>query len=1246
MQREVTVKPDNDISRDCRGRDDNDRDGSDRDDANQLCTSDCWPIFESYFELQGCVRHHLQSCNSFFEHRAQNVISEQPDVEITLEPPEDPVEAAKFVPTTYIMQYNQLHLRKPFTKEADGTETLLLPRDARLRSLTYAVSCYVDITLLKITNRNTEHEQRERRDAPRVYFGNIPVMVRSSYCHLGDATKQEACEAGECEYDQGGYYIINGLEKIFVGQEKLPDNEVYVYAKTKPPYTYAAQIRSIGAHTGRSSASAMLIGLMRNNKKMQVQMPQVRQPIPLYVMFCALGVTERDDIEQLLLCGGSRNDGEMLRALQPTLQEAHLVRQQEVALDYIGKRAAIVSPTRDKRIESARQILGRELLPHLGGADVTLEKACFLGRMARKLLLCALQRVPVDDRDNYGSKRVELAGPLLESLFKQILRQMTDEIRKSVYSSVAKRKPVLFALAVKPTILTNKMRYSFATGNWGMQRPGAAGVRTGVTQSLSRQSLATTLSHSRRIDQQIARDGKVATPRLLHSTQFGSCCPSETPEGSPCGLVKNFSIVAGVTTLSRNVAGIAELLDEFGIAPLLTEQRDRQQRVRQSIVSLANTKVLLDCRWVGTTTEPRKLVEFLRHCRRTQRILTQQTAVVYVPIEDEIRISVDSGRVMRPLYIVDPATRRLKLTKATLSRMTAESPQQLWANLCSRGFIEYVDVQEQRNTLIAMFAEDVVKLGDKIDYTHCELHPATMLGVTASLIPFPDHNQSPRNTYEAAMSKQSMSIPMTNYQKRLDTAAYCLNYPQQPLVQTHFSRLLNFNELPSGVVCIVAIICMPGENEEDALVMNLSSVQRGLFRSTSYRTYQDRERADTKPPSARKRPHPDSAQAQAQLQAAAEATADTKRPPVYKREQFERPDANECVGAHNRDYSHLDSDGLAVPGLLVSARHVIVGKTAPMPKQAAAAATAATTTTTTGAQNQKQQQTRIKRDCSTTLRANEHDARIDCVMLTDAPDGTRMAKVRTRIERVPQIGDKFSSMHGQKGTVGSMRRHEDMPWTTSGIVPDIVINAHCMPSRMTIGQLIEMLMGKAAAMLGEIGDGTPFSSLTVEQIENVVHSCGMQRHGNEVMYSGASGEQLEAQIFMGPTFYQRLNHLSAVKVHGRAHGPKTALTRQPVEGRGRDGGLRFGEMERDCAVAYGAAAFTNDRLQTCSDQFQAPVCRRCGLFAIDDAQSGELFCKRCNDTDSVERVNMPYAHKLLAQELTAMGIAPRAVLPK
>ena len=1181
--------------------------------AEQLTTEDGWPIFDNYFSTVGFVHHHIASYDSFLEYRAQRVIAEQPRVEITLEAPED---GSAFTPTTYCVQYNQLHIRPPIIKEADGSETLLMPAEARLRSMTYAVSLYVDVTLIKIANRGTPQETIEQHDAPQIFFGQVPVMVRSRWCNLNGKTLQERIEAGECEYDEGGYFIINGLEKVFVGQEALPCNQVYVYGKNKvSPWSHISQVRSLGEHSGRSSASAAIIGLQRANGKLQLQMPQIRQPIPLYIVFCALGITERADVEQLLLSGGA-DDEQLKRFFKPTLLESHMVRQRAVALDYIGKRAAIVAPTLEKRIETARQTLARELLPHLGGDDAALVKACFLGRMARKLGLVALGRSKVDDRDSFGAKRVDLAGTLLESLFKQIMRQMSEEIRKGVMSSVSKGKPVLFACMVKANILTNKMRYSFATGNWGMQRTGD-GVKTGVTQPLLRQSLSSMLSHMRRLDQQLPREGKVAQPRLLHTTQWGNCCAAETPEGQACGLVKNLTIISNITPHANNATGVIDLLLEMGMQPLIDAQR---------VVSLDNCKVVLDGHWIGTTSAPQQLVDFLRHCRRTRRIIALQTSIVFVKEENEINVAIDAGRVVRPLYIVDAQTRRLRLTKPILGAMMRKSPTTLWQDLVAGGYIEYLDVQEQRNAQIAMFPEDVVANGDRVAYTHCELHPATLLGVSASMIPFPDHNQSPRNMYQSAMGKQAMSVASTNALERLDTSAHMLHYPQQPLVQTHFSRNAHFNELPSGAVCIVAILTQPGCNEEDSTVFNQGSVDRGLFRSTFYRTYQERERVDSKPAKNAAATAASASVSNAGCQDIAYAMPAS----LQKHEKFGKPADGECVNAHNRNYEHLDTDGLAVPGTFCKGRDVIIGKTAPMPVNKDAAAG-------------PHQPTR--RDCSTMLRANE-DSRVDRVMISDGQDGARLAKVRTRRECVPQVGDKFSSMHGQKGTMGAMRAQEDMPWCASGLVPDIIINPHAVPSRMTAGMLVEMLLGKTAALNGKIGDGTPFSGLTVEQIGDVLHSHGMQRHGSEVMYSGQTGEQLEAMIFIGPCFYQRLKHLSADKIHGRGLGPRTALTHQPVEGRGKDGGLRYGEMERDAGIAHGAAEFTMDRLQYCSDACEMPICSNCGLIGIADATIGQRRCKRCDRNDTVEIARMPYAHKLLTQELMSVGICVRSVLKK
>ncbi|GAU39722.1 hypothetical protein TSUD_144880, partial [Trifolium subterraneum] len=511
-----------------------------------------------------------------------------------------------------------------------------------------------------------------------------------------------------------------------------------------------------------------------------------------------------------------------------------------------------------------------------------------------------------------------------------------------------------------------------------------------------------------------------------------------------------------------------------------------------------------------------------------------------------------------------------------------------WSDLVSKGLIEYIDTEEEETTMISMTINDIAQARLNPEeaysdtYTHCEIHPSLILGVCASIIPFPDHNQSPRNTYQSAMGKQAMGIYVTNYQLRMDTLAYVLYYPQKPLIITRAMEHLHFGQLPAGINAIVAIACYSGYNQEDSVIMNQSSIDRGFFRSLSYRSYSDEE----------------------------------KKMGTLVKEDFGRPNRATTMGMRHGSYDKLDDDGLAPPGTRVAGDDVIIGKTTPLSQE--------------DAQGQAAHYSR--RDHSKSLRHSE-TGMVDQVLLTTNADGLRFVKVRVRSVRIPQVGDKFSSRHGQKGTVGMTYTQEDMPWTVEGITPDIIVNPHAIPSRMTIGQLIECIMGKVAAHMGKEGDATPFTEVTVDNISKSLHKCGYQMRGFETMYNGHTGRRLSAMIFLGPTYYQRLKHMVDDKIHSRGRGPVQILTRQPAEGRSRDGGLRFGEMERDCMIAHGAAHFMKERLFDQSDAYRVHVCEHCGLIAIANLKKSSFECRGCKNTTDIVQVYIPYACKLLFQEL-------------
>ncbi|CAA0816195.1 DNA-directed RNA polymerase II subunit 2 [Striga hermonthica] len=1165
----------------------------DEDESDEITQEDAWTVISSYFEEKGLVRQQLDSFDEFIQNTMQEIVDDSANIEIRPEAQHNPGRSSDSVETVYRISFGQIYLSKPMMTESDGETNTLYPKAARLRNLTYSSPLYVDVIKRVVKKGYDCEEVMETQEFPKVFIGKVPIMLRSSYCSLFSLSEKDLMEIGECPYDQGGYFIINGSEKVLIAQEKMSTNHVYVFKKRQPnKYAYVAEVRSIAESQNKPPSGMFVRMLSRPGAKggssgqyIRATLPYIRTEIPIIIVFRALGLqADKDILERICY---DFNDVQMLELLRPSLEEAFVIQNQQVALDYIGKRGSTVGVTRDKRIKYAKEILQREMLPHVSTEEnCESKKAYYFGYVIHRLLICALGRRPEDDRDHYANKRLDLAGPLLGGLFRMLFRKLTRDVGSYVQKCVDTGKDVNLQFAIKAKTVTSGLKYSLATGNWG--QANAAGTRAGVSQVLNRLTYASTLSHLRRLNSPIGREGKLAKPRQLHNSHWGMMCPAETPEGQACGLVKNLALMVYITVGSA-ANPILEFLEEW--------TTESFEEISPAVIP-QSTKVFVNGTWIGIHRNPELLVRTLRQLRRRVDVNTEVGIIRDIRLK-ELRLYTDYGRCSRPLFIVEKQKLLIKKNDILALQQRESLEEYGWHDLIRKGFIEYVDTEEEETTMISMTINDLMNSRRNPDdaysetFTHCEIHPSLILGVCASIIPFPDHNQSPRNTYQSAMGKQAMGIYVTNYQLRMDTLAYVLYYPQKPLVTTRAMEHLHFRQLPAGINAIVAIACYSGYNQEDSVIMNQSSIDRGFFRSLFFRSYRDEE----------------------------------KKMGTLVKEDFGRPSRESTLGMRHGSYDKLDDDGFAPPGTRVSGEDVIIGKTSPLPQEEAQGKSARFTS----------------KDHSTSLRHSETGI-VDQVLLTTNADGLRFVKIRMRSVRIPQIGDKFSSRHGQKGTIGMTYTQEDMPWTMEGITPDIIVNPHAIPSRMTIGQLIECIMGKVAAHMGKEGDATPFTDVTVDNISRALHKCGYQMRGFETMYNGHTGRVLTAMIFLGPTYYQRLKHMVDDKIHSRGRGPVQILTRQPAEGRSRDGGLRFGEMERDCMIAHGAAHFLKERLFDQSDAYRVHVCEKCGIMAIANLKKHSFECRGCKNKTDIVQINIPYACKLLIQELLSMAIAPRLLM--
>lgn len=1153
------------------------------------------------------VDHQVDSFDMFMDKTLPDIVAE---------PPHKVLECG---PHTHVIKFERVRYNMPTTKEREGTIKEVTPQECRDRCLTY--SCAVLVDVRHSIYRTGAAQPESVRLFQEFCVCKMPVMVGSKLCHtrrLGGA-------------DTGGYFIVNGNEKVMIMQETMKSNKPCVFPASGDKYAYVCEVRSWSEHKVRSTSTLY----MHVTSDRGGVLPDVVVDIPfskhgavsVVVLFRLLGCASTERMEAYIL--GSLHSVNIAalpvaaatKVAELRIRVRHLLRSVPLEVQQLSppellkwiilRKAASDDALRTKRavlekeVHDLGNLVRNEVLPHLevafDGNDVTGDvnalKCHYLGIMVRRLLRCQLGMRPPDHRDAMTNKIVVTAGMNLAFLFRRHWRKMKEHMARTVKKWVEQAKNIDIHEAI-PRKVTNGMRNALSTGNWSVKSAGTQ--QNGVAQVLSRLNAAATLSHLRKINMPLTKEGKMAEPRMLLTEHYHLVCPPETPEGMACGLLKTMAFMTHVRVgyPSKHVINMLTALPDFrsiGWEPLPTDGPG---------AALLHVNGTL----IGYFENAAGVAALLRHKRACGDLPYDVTVALD---DDGLHVNTYSGALMRPILPVAQLARTRELV-ATVPRHL------LWYRLLFSGCIVYVDKQEEGALRVAHSMAQLAAQPAE-PWTHVEIHPHMMLGTCAGLTPFPNHNPSPRNGYAAGMAKQAVSTVTAGGEPRMETLAHKLDTLQKPLVKTLISDLLPQEYSNLGQNVVAAIMCYTGYNQEDSLILNKAALDRGLFRSTFFRTYTEKE-----------------------------------KPGSCDSVNFEKPDPDLVVGTRDADYDALEEDGMVAPGVRVTPKSVIIGKTS--------------TSSPMGSANYRANKgrQRVVHDHSTVLRHTEEMV-VDTTMVSDSDKGARCVKVMARAARVPEVGDKFSSRHSQKGVVGLLMDQEDLPFVAAGamagMVPDIIMNPHAIPSRNTSGHQLEGIASLLAALEGMQGDGTPFEAgsgawdldepLVAERLGERLRARGFHPYGKTRMCNGMTGELMEADIYCCPMYYMRLKHMVEDKIHARSRGPVQILTRQPAGGRSKDGGLRFGEMERDCAVAHGAPNLLRDRLFFESDYYAAWVCEACGKFAQAPRpvaskslllRSETAFCRPCNRTVGISVVEIPYAAKLFSQELEALHMNTQLVL--
>lgn len=1128
----------------------------------------------------------------------------------------------------------------------EGGDPKKVERKRRVKSVEVEMTATMATQLREAQEKSVkENFQKRTITMEKVFLGRFPIMTQSNFCVLNGLPKSVRFNMGECRNDVGGYFIIDGKEKTVIPQEKFADNMLYIRDVRDDTVLYSAEIRSVSENVSKPIRT-LSVKLLSPTKKytfenIVVNIPNVRSPVPLFIVFRALGILSDKSIIQMCLLDLEKYES-MIDLFIPSVHDSSNIMTQNDALVFIS------SLTKFKTISYAMEVLSDYFVPHVGETNF-IQKAYYLGYIVFRLLSVYQGIEPPTDRDNYKYKRVELVGSLLYDLFREYYTIQQHEIHlnfekrlyfnKSLYGN---NLPGLieqnYSDIFKERYVELGFRKAFK-GNWGSQTHTK---RVGVVQDINRLSFNTMISHLRKTNLPLDSSAKVVGPRVLHGSQWGFIDPIDTPDGANIGLHKTLSITTTVSRgysrepmiqwLRKNLA--MKLVEECG--PLMLSTM---------------TKIVVNGLWAGSIHNPIESIDKIRLFRRNALIPIYTSATFEIKL-NTIFIYTDSGRVCRPIFYYLPESNRFSIQNKEIlkrindgdfkwsdlvtgfNRKRIENVEyllpkiyelsELYVGIESEGnpakmerfiedqaIIDYIDPSESENAMILMGLNDAKK--DTSKYTHLEIHESLIFGVMCNQIIYPENNPPTRNAFSCGQSKQAVSLYHTNYNVRMDKTAVILNSGQKPLVKSRFMEFINEEENPYGENAIVAIMCYTGYNVEDAVLINEASIQRGLFNTTYYTVYESHEES-------------------------------SKNANTIVDKRFTNIENEENVRGTKPgyDYSKLDKFGIIKENTPVDDKTVLIGLTS------------------NNIENKE-----LRMDMSKTPKKGQLGI-VDKTFITEGEEGQRIAKVRLREIRIPNLGDKMASRSGQKGTIGMIIPEKDMPFTKDGIRPDIIINPHAIPTRMTIGQLVECIVGKACATYGGFGDCTAFNNKEskIGVFGELLTKAGFHSSGNDLLYNGMTGEQIESDIFIGPTYYMRLKHMVKDKINYRAQGPRTALTRQPVSGRANDGGLRIGEMERDVLISHGMNAFLKDSMLERGDKYYMAICNQTGMIAVFNP-SKNLFMSPMADgplrfvgtvdgkSMNIENITkfgrsfsvicVPYSFKLLLQELQTINIQMRII---